>query len=131
MKQESTPLKFARSLAIGVLFSMAFFYCIHLLGKWKVEEYRPDPETTSSLLLINTCAILGDTHTLRPGSPVDNTGNGISGIKLAASFMNFFDGHIVGLIILALVVGVGIFFLRNSGKKNKQVQPGVELKIKN
>ena len=117
-KTESTPLRFARSLAMGVLLSMIFFYSIHVFGKWKVENYRPDPETTSTILLHNECAILGNTHTLRPNTDVSGMSDSIDGTKLAGSFMNFFDGHILGMTILAFLLGGLIFLIRNMKKGN-------------
>lgn len=118
-KVESATLTFIRSFATGVLLSMVFFYCIHYFGEWRMENYRPDPETTSSLLLHNTCAVLNSEHTLRPGS--DSASGGVDGIKFAASFMNFADGHILGMFILALLLGLIIFPLRNKMKKKKQL----------
>lgn len=108
----SKGLILSRSIAMGVLVSMVFFYAIHVFGEWRIENYRPDPETTSSVLLHNTCAVAGAHHTLRPGADAGELGEGISGLKLMASFMNFFDGHIVGMISLALLLGGAIFFIR-------------------
>ena len=117
-KTESAPLRFARSLAIGVLLSMLFFYSVHVFGTWTVENYRPDPETTSTILLHNKCAIFGKTHTLRPNTGISGTGEGINGTKLSGSFMNFFDGHILGMTILAFLLGGVIFLIRNMKKGN-------------
>ena len=119
-KSASVSLKFIRSLAAGVLLSMVFFYSIHVLGDWNAENYRPDPETTSTLLLHNKCAILGAEHTLRPNTGISGMGAGIDGSKLAGSFMNFFDGHVAGMIILALVLGGIIFVLRNMSTAKRQ-----------
>jgi hypothetical protein len=119
-KPASASLKFIRSLAAGVLLSMIFFYSIHVLGDWSAENYRPDPETTSTLLLHNKCAILGAEHTLRPNTDISGMGAGIDGTKLAGSFMNFFDGHIAGMIILALLLGGIIFILRRTLKTSRQ-----------
>ena len=113
----------ARSIAMGVLLSMLFFYSIHVLGKWEIENYRPDPETTSTVLLHNKCAIFGDTHTLRPNTDISAMGNGIDGTKLGGSFMNFFDGHIVAMIILAFLLGGLIFAFRRMKKRNLQSKP--------
>lgn len=117
MTTESTALRFARSLALGVLLAMLFFYAIHVYGAWTIENYRPDPETTSTVLLHNKCAVLGSEHTLRPNTDVSGMGEGIDGTKLGGSFMNFFDGHIIGMIVLALLLGSGIFMLRNRRRK--------------
>ena len=108
-----------RSIAIGVLLSMLFFYWVHVFGKWEVENYRPDAETTSTVLLHNTCAIFGDTHTLRPNTGISSVGDGIDGTKLAGSFMNFTDGHIVFMVTLALGLGGIIFVIRNRIKKHQ------------
>ena len=52
-KTESSTLIFIRSLAAGVLLSMAFTYAVHVLGTWTVENYRPDDQTTYTVLLHN------------------------------------------------------------------------------
>ena len=120
IKNESTSRNITRSIGMGTLMSMLFFYCIHVFGTWQVENYRPDPETTSTVLLHNKCAILGVTHTLRPNTDVSGMGEGIDGTKLGGSFMNFFDGHIVGMIILAvLMIGI-VFIIRKRINKNRQ-----------
>ncbi|MFT3681349.1 MAG: hypothetical protein QM791_13815 [Ferruginibacter sp.] len=117
----SSARMLVRSIAMGVLLSMAFFYSIHVLGKWEVENYRPDPETTSSILLHNTCAVFGNAHTLRPNTDIPLMEEGINGMKLAASFMNFFDGHIIAMIITALLTGTIIFTLWSKMTKAKVV----------
>jgi hypothetical protein len=111
-----------RSVALGVLLSMIFFYCIHVFGEWKIENYRPDPDTTYTVLLHNKCAVLGNTHTLRPNTDVSGMGEGIDGTKLGGSFMNFFDGHIAGMIILALLLGGVIFAFRYKRQMKKASQ---------
>lgn len=111
-KPQPKGLLFARSIALGVIISMVIFYALHVFGEWKEENYRPDPETTSSLLLHNTCAVIGTEHTLRPSSGAGELGEGVSGLKLMASFMNFFDGHIVQMIGLALLLGGAVFYVR-------------------
>lgn len=120
MKKESASLSFIRSLAAGVLLSMLFMYAVHVFGTWSAENYRPDPETTSSILLHNTCAVFGKTHTLSPNTDISGMGQGINGTKLAASFMNFFDGHFPAMIIIALSLGIIIFLARNLGWRNKK-----------
>ena len=100
-----------RSLATGVLLSMLISYLVHVFGKWRLENYRPDPETTSSLVLYNTCAVFGDEHILRPDN-IATTSEGIDATKLTGSFMNFFDGHIAVMVILSVVSGGIIFLLR-------------------
>ncbi len=119
-KSESTSRNLGRSIGMGVLLSMIFFYAIHVFGTWKVENYRPDPETTSIILLHNTCAILGATHTLRPNTDVSAIGEGIDGTKLGASFMNFFDGHIVAMLILWVLLTGLIFIIRKKMNDNRQ-----------
>jgi hypothetical protein len=104
-KTESSSMIFVRSTAMGVLLSMFFFYAIHVLGEWQLENYRPDPETTSSVLLHNKCAILGNTHTLRPNTGISAIGDGIEEIKLTGSFMNLIDGHVPAMAILSLLLG--------------------------
>ena len=120
MKTESATLRFIRSLAMGVLLSMLFFYAVHVFGTWKTENYRPDPETTGTVLLHNTCAVFGKTHTLRPNTDISGMGEGIDGTKLGGSFMIFFDGHIAGMIILSFILGGIIFIFRNMRKRNLQ-----------
>ena len=115
-KVESTSMRFTRSLALGVILSMLIFYSAHVFGTWTVEEYFPRPETTSTILLHNKCAILGKTHTLRPNSDVSGLGEAIDGTKLSGSAMNFLDGHIPGLIGLAAIAGILIFIIRNRKK---------------
>ncbi|MEO6638450.1 MAG: hypothetical protein ABIN25_09240 [Ginsengibacter sp.] len=117
-KSESTPLRFTRCVAMGVILSMLLFYSAHVFGTWAVEEYFPRPETTGTILLHNTCVVLGNTHTLRPNTDVSGLGAGIDGTKLSASLMNFLDGHIIGIIILALLLGTIIFFIRTGIKRN-------------
>jgi hypothetical protein len=117
---ESTSLRFVRSLAMGVLLSMLFFYSVHVFGTWKIEIYRPDTETTSTVLLHNKCAVFGNTHTLRPNTDIAGMAEGIDGTKLSGSFMNFFDGHIVGMVILSFILGGVIFTFRNMRKINWQ-----------
>ncbi len=112
-KTESTALRFTRSLAMGVIFSMLLFYSAHVFGTWTVEEYFPRPETTSTILLHNKCVILGKTHTLRPNTDVSGLGEAIDGTKLSGSFMNFSDGHIPGMMGLAAFLGIVIFIIRN------------------
>ena len=117
-KTESTALRFTRCLAMGVILSMLVFYGTHVFGTWTVENYRSHPETTSTILLHNDCAVLGKTHTLRPNTDIAGLGDGINRTKLSGSFMNFSDGHVWSMIGLAVLLGCLIFILRNS-KKNK------------
>ncbi len=119
-KNESTSRNLTRSIAMGVLLSMLSFYGIHVFGTWEVENYRPDPETTSSVLLHNKCAVLGSEHTLRPNMDVSAMDSGINGTKLAGSFMNFFDGHIIAMIIFSMVLGGIIFMLRKKRQQASQ-----------
>jgi hypothetical protein len=114
-----------RSIGMGVLLSMLFFYAIHVFGTWYVENYRPDPETTSTVLLKNTCAIFGTTHTLRPNTDVSAMNDGIDGTKLGGSFMNFTDGHIIAMLILSIVLTGLIFFIRK--KINDKRQPKIAM----
>jgi len=118
-KTESTSLRFVRSLAMGVLLGMVFFYCIHVFGTWKIENYRPDPETTSTVLLHNNCLIFDKTHTLRPNTDISKIDDSIDGTKLAGSFMIFFDGHFGAMVIFSLLSGGIIFVLRNLIKKTR------------
>lgn len=113
---ESASLRFARSLAQGVILNMLFFYSVHLFGSWTVENYRPHPETTYTILLKNRCALFGKIHTLRPNTDVSGIGNGINATKLSGSFMNFSDGHVSGMVILAFLSGSIIFFIRKANR---------------
>lgn len=114
-------MRYTRSLAMGTILSMLLFYSAHVFGTWTVEKYFPNPETTSTILLHNTCAVIGSTHTLRPNTDISGLGKAVDGIKLSGSFMNFSDGHIGGMVILALLLGTIIFFIRNSIKR----KPGI------
>jgi len=122
-KTESTILQFTRSLAMGVILSMLLFYSAHVFGTWTVEEFFPRPETTSTILLHNKCLLLAKTHTLRPNTDISGLGEGIDGTKLGGSFVNFFDGHIMGMIILALILGIIIFLIRNMIKRKSKLHP--------
>ncbi|MFT3912387.1 MAG: hypothetical protein QM737_23370 [Ferruginibacter sp.] len=113
-----------RSIGMGTLISMFSFYFIHVFGEWKVENYRPDSETTSTVLLHNKCAVLGVSHTLRPNTDISGMGDGIDGTKLAGSFMNFFDGHIVGMIILAILMSGLIFIIPGAINKSRPAPAG-------
>lgn len=121
IRNESTSRTITRSLAMGVLLSMVFVYAVHALGTWEIENYRPDPETTYTVLLHNKCAVFGNTHTLRPNTDVSAMGESIDGTKLAGSFMNFTE-HVGAMVILALVLGGIIFAVRLRIKKNRQSQ---------
>ncbi len=120
IKFESITLRFVRSLAMGVILSMVLFYSAHVFGTWTVEEYFPRPETTSTILLHNKCAVLGSTHTLRPNTDISGLGEGIDGTKLSGSFMNFSNGHIMGMSMLALGLGIVILFIRDSIKRKQK-----------
>lgn len=120
IKTESASRSLARSIAIGVLLSILFFYGIHVFGTWEIENYRPDSQTTSTILLHNKCAVFGNTHTLRPNTDISAIGDGIDGTKLSGSFMNFTDGHVVAMVILSLPVGAAVFAFRNMIKKHRQ-----------
>jgi hypothetical protein len=111
--------KLGRSIGMGVLLSMLFFYAIHVFGEWHIENYRPDPETTSTVLLKNTCAIFGTTHVLRPNTDISEMGDGIDGTKLGGSFMNFFEGHIIAMLILSIVLTALIFLIRKKLNDNR------------
>ena len=119
-KSKSTSENIRRSIGMGVLLTMLFFYAIHVLGEWHIENYRPDPETTSTVLLKNTCAVFGTTHVLRPNTDVSAMGDGIDGTKLGGSFMNFFDGHIIAMLILSIVMTGLIFLIRK--KLSRQIK---------
>ena len=123
MKEESASLRFARSIAIGVILSMIFFYGVHVYGKWEIENYRPDSQTTSTVLLHNTCAVFDKLHTLRPNTDVSGLGDGVDATKLGGSFMNFIDGHVLGMVILSIVIGLVVFAIRNRIRKNRQPNP--------
>ncbi|MEO5943782.1 MAG: hypothetical protein ABIP30_05180 [Ferruginibacter sp.] len=116
-KPESSTVRFTRSLAMGVILSMLLFYSAHVFGEWTVEKYFPRPETTGTILLHNKCAVMGSIHTLRPNTDISGLGEGIDGTKLSAGFMDFWEGHIIAMIILALLSGTIIFFIRNAVKK--------------
>lgn len=122
VKSESASLRLARSIAIGVLVSLVFFYSVHVFGKWETESYRPDSQTTATLLLHNTCAVFDKVHTLRPNTNISDLNDGVGGTKLGGSFMNFFDGHILGVTLVAFAIGLIIFLLRQ--KKAEKVVTG-------
>lgn len=106
-------------MAMGVLLSLLFFYSIHVLGTWEIENYRPDSQTTGTVLLHNKCAIFGHTHTLRPNTNISAIGESIDGTKLSGSFMNFIDGHVMAMVILSLLMGGLIFAFRRMRKRNR------------
>ncbi|MEO7046280.1 MAG: hypothetical protein ABI091_13305 [Ferruginibacter sp.] len=122
-KPESNAIRFTRSLAMGVIVSMLLFYSAHVFGEWTVEKYFPRPETTGTILLHNKCAVMGSIHTLRPNTDISGLGEGIDGTKLSAGFMDFSDGHIIAMSILALLSGTIIFFIRNAMKKKPDLHP--------
>jgi hypothetical protein len=122
IKPESNSRNLGRSIGMGILLSMLFFYAIHVLGSWQIENYQPDPETSSTVLLHNKCAIFGNTHTLRPNTDVSAMSEGIDGTKLAAGFMNFFDGHITAMIIFSAMMTTLIFFIRKKIQHNRQIK---------
>ena len=121
-RAESTSRSLVRSIAMGVLLSMIFFYGIHVFGTWETENYRPNEDTTYTVLLHNKCAVLGNTHTLRPNTDISAMNNSIDGTKLGGSFMNFTDGHVVGMVILSLVLGGVIFVVRQMLKNRRQTE---------
>ncbi len=122
IKPGSTSRTLVRSIAMGVILSMLFCYSVHVLGTWEIENYRPDPETTSTVLLHNKCAVFGKTHTLRPNTDISAMDESIDGTKLGGSFMNFFDGHIVAMVILSLVIGGVIFVFRKMKRSNREAK---------
>jgi hypothetical protein len=122
IKTAFTGQSLARSIAMGVLISMVFFYGIHVLGTWQLENYRPNDQTTYTMLLHNTCAIFGDTHTLRPNTGITVISDGINGTKLSGSFMNFTDGHIIAMAILALLLGAVVLAIRIKISKSGQLK---------
>ena len=103
----------ARFFAGGMLLSMVAVYLLHYFGTWEQGTERPDPETTSSVIVMNKCAVLGDVHILRPGSSL-TTNDNTKKLKLGASFMNFFDGHIVMIIVIAFELTLTMFLIRRS-----------------
>ena len=111
-KTQSPTLLFVRSLALGVLLSMAFMYAVHVWGTWTVENYRPDDQTTYTVLLHNRCAVFGDTHTLRPNTDISAMSAGVNGTKLGGSFLLFSEGHILAMALIAFVLGGAVFILR-------------------
>lgn len=80
-KQESFQLRFARSLAMGVIISMLLFYSAHVFGEWTVEKYFATSESTGTIVLHNKCAVIGHKHTLRPNTNVADLSETISGTK--------------------------------------------------
>ena len=123
IKTESTSRSVARSMGMAALLSMIFFYGIHVLGTWEIENYRRDSQTTSTVLLHNKCAVFGNTHTLRPNTDISAMGDRIDGTKLSGSFMNFTDGHVVAMVILSLLMSGLIFVFRRMIHKNRQPNP--------
>ena len=93
---------------------MISFYAIHVFGKWALENYRRNEDTTAELLLHNSCLILEQAHTLRPNNGVPDIGEGIKGEKLAGSCMNFADGHITGMILLSFLLAGILLFVRKT-----------------
>ena len=119
-KPESTARNLTRSLAMGVLLSMLFTYALHVFGKWDVEFFRPDAQTTSSVILYNKCVFFGATHVLRPNTGITAMSDGVDPTKLEASFMNFTGGHVTAMLLTAVVFGLIIFTVRKSLAKRHQ-----------
>jgi uncharacterized protein (DUF2062 family) len=113
-KNVYAPRQLARFIAAGILLSMISFYLLHFCGTWESGNYRPDAETTSSVLVYNKCAVLGDTHILRPATTSSSNNQSIDEVKFAGSFMNFFDGHILIMIVLALVLALLMFVIKKA-----------------
>ena len=124
MIHESILRSFTRSIGMSVLLTMVVFYAIHVFGSWRVENYRPHPDTTFTVLLHNNCLLFDKTHTLRPNTDISKMDNSSDGTKWAGSFMIFFEGHIGGMVILSLVLAVVIFALRRMILKNRLVKGG-------
>jgi len=116
-KNTVTPRLLVRFFAGGVLLSMIIVYLLHYLGTWEVGTERPDAETTSSVIVTNKCAVLGDTHVLRPGSSFGDSQN-TTGLKLAGSFMNFFDGHIAMMIVIAFALALLMFLIKRASSSS-------------
>lgn len=109
----TTPRLIARFFAAGILLSMITVYLLHFFGTWEVAVERPDPETTSSVIVTNKCAVLGHTHILRPSGSL--TGKEITReLKFAGSFMNFFEGHILVMIIIATALAAMMFLMKKT-----------------
>src|SRR5688572_18328914 len=80
----NTTRLLARFFAGGILLSMVTVFLLHYFGTWEQGTERPDAETTASVIVTNKCAVLGDTHILRPGSSITaNESN--KELKLAGS----------------------------------------------
>ena len=117
----NTTRLLARFLATGILLSMITVYLLHFFGTWESGNYRPDPETTSSVIVYNKCAVLGDTHILRPTtSPTEENTNEL---KFAGSFMNFFDGHILLMIVTGVVFAVILFAINKAIRSSSSLNP--------
>ncbi|RYZ26916.1 MAG: hypothetical protein EOO10_14225 [Chitinophagaceae bacterium] len=112
-KNTMTPRLLLRFFAGGILLGMITVYLLHFLGTWEVGSERPDSETTSTVIVTNQCAVLGDTHILRPTSSL-TTNKSVRELKFAGSFMNFFDGHIVAMVLIASVVATIIVFFKKA-----------------
>lgn len=110
------PRQVIRLLATGVLLSIVSFYLLHFFGTWNAGIDRPDAETTSSVLVYNKCAVLGDVHILRPAASSSNK-EALDDIKAAGSFMNFFDGHIVAMIALGLLLAILMLLIRKAAAR--------------
>lgn len=116
-KNTTTARLHVRFFAGGVLLSMIIVYLLHYLGTWEVGTERLDAETTGSVIVTNNCAMLGDTHLLRPGSSFGSNPN-TSELKLAGSFMNFFDGHIVVMIVIAFALALLMFLIKRASSSS-------------
>gem|GEM_PF-2673503 len=112
-KNTNTSRQFARFFAAGILLSMITVYLLHFFGSWESGVERRDVETTSSVIVTNKCAVLGDTHILRPSSSSSTTESNRE-LKFAGSFMNFFDGHILVMIIVAAALAAIMFLMKKT-----------------
>ena len=108
----SSTRSLVRMMTTGVLLSMVTMFFLHYFGSWEAHNFRPDPETTSSVVLYNKCAVLGHMHVLRPGGATSAATIIVDELKFSGSFMNFSDGHVVAMILLAVLFSVVLFAIR-------------------
>ena len=111
-KPESTSRNLLRSLSMGVLLSMLLTYGLHVFGKWDIEFFRPDAQTSTSVILYNKCVFFGATHVLRPNTGITAMSDGVDPTKMEAGFITFTEGHITAMLLIAVVLGLIIFAIR-------------------
>jgi hypothetical protein len=70
IKTESAAQSLVRSAEMRALLGLLFCYSVHVLGEWKPDNNRPNPETTSTMLIHNKFVIFRKAHTLTTNADI-------------------------------------------------------------